>query len=169
MSGVRRRGSQPTAQQPMRSGLSTGARRVLRAAAGFTLIELMIVIAIVAILAAVSLPAYQSVIMRTWRSKAAACLTEMAQGMERRFTAELSYEGPTGTPQQLPPNSCTIEDGMPARYDFDFTADPTATAFTLRATPQGTQAARDTQCGILTIDQTGLRTVEKAGEVDRCW
>jgi type IV pilus assembly protein PilE len=140
-----------------------------RQAAGFTLIELMIVVVIVAILAGIALPSYQNAVMKTWRNKAQGCLTEMAQGMERRFTAALSYEGPSATPGLLPPNSCSIEDGMAARYAFDFTADPTANAFTLRATPQGSQAARDTACGTLTIDQTGLRGVSGTGGADFCW
>jgi len=137
--------------------------------AGFTLIELMIVIAIVALLVLVALPSYQSSVTKTWRSKATACLTEMAQGMERRFSAALSYAGPAATPQQLPPNSCTTEDGMAQRYAFDFTADPDAAGFTLRATPQGDQAARDTGCGTLTIDQTGNRTASGALGTDLCW
>ena len=140
-----------------------------RAQRGFTLIELMIVVVIVAILAAVALPSYQGSVTKTWRNKATACLTEMAQGMERRFTAQLSYAGPAGTPGLLPPNTCTIEDGMAQRYAFDFTADPTANLFTLRATPQGDQAARDTLCGTLTIDQTGLRAESGTGDVNLCW
>ena len=140
-----------------------------RRGAGYTLIELMIVVAIVAILVAVGLPAYQNSVMKTWRGKASACLTELAQGMERRFSAALSYEGPTATPQQLPPSACTTEDGMAQRYAFDFTADPTAIAFTLRATPQGEQAGRDTACAILTIDETGQRTASGTAGVDICW
>ncbi|EAQ95821.2 type IV pilin protein [Congregibacter litoralis] len=140
-----------------------------RHSSGFTLIELMIVVVIVAILAAVALPSYQNSVMKTWRSKAQGCLTEMAQGMERRFTAALSYEGPAATPGLLPPSSCTTEDGMAARYAFDFTADPTANAFTLRATPQGDQATLDAACGNLTIDQTGLRGATGSGALDLCW
>ncbi|MEQ8515869.1 MAG: type IV pilin protein [Chromatocurvus sp.] len=142
---------------------------VARRQAGFTLMELMIVVAIVAILAAIALPAYQNSVTKTWRNKAAACVTEMAQRMERRFTGNMTYEGPTGAADQLPPNSCTTEDGMAQYYAFSFTVDPTATAFTLQAVPQGSQAARDGQCGTLTIDQSGNRTASGTGPVELCW
>jgi type IV pilus assembly protein PilE len=115
-------------------------------------------------MAAVALPAYQDSVVKTWRNKAAGCLTTLAQGMERRFTAALSYVGPA-----LPPNSCTAEDGMAGRYAFSFETAPVATQFTLRAVPQGTQAARDGLCGTLSIRETGVRAITGTGTVDRCW
>lgn len=156
-----------TTRQPPYKPLSRP--RVRRSQKGFTLIEIMIVVAIVAILAAIALPSYQNSITKTWRNKAASCLTEMAQSMERRFTAAMSYAGAAGAPGALPPNACIVEDGMAARYAFDFVANPTANAFTLRATPQGAQAANDGLCAILTIDQAGIRTVSGTGLVDDCW
>jgi type IV pilus assembly protein PilE len=139
------------------------ASRAPQGQRGYTLIEIMIVVAIVAILAAIALPGYQDSVRKTWRNKAASCLTEMAQSMERRFTAAMSYVGPA-----LPGNACVVEDGMAARYAFDFVAPPTANAFTLRATPQGAQVA-DTLCAVLTIDQVGVRTVSGTGGVNDCW
>lgn len=136
---------------------------------GFTLMELMIVIAIVAILAAIALPAYQDSVTKTWRNKAAACLTEMAQSMERRFTGAMSYEGPAGALGELPPNSCTTDDGMAARYEFSFVADPAAAQFTLQAEPVGVQAANDGRCGTLTIDETGQRTASGSAGAALCW
>jgi type IV pilus assembly protein PilE len=136
---------------------------------GFTLIEVMIVVAILAILVALALPAYQDSVTKTWRNKASACLTELAQRMERRFTGNMSYVGPAGAADELPPNSCTTEDGMADRYAFSFTADPTARAFTLQAVPQNVQAARDTGCATLRIDQSGVRTVTGETPVERCW
>ena len=130
---------------------------------GYTLIEIMIVVAIVAILAAIALPGYQESVRKTWRNKATSCLTEMAQSMERRFTAAMSYTGPA-----LPGNACVVEDGMAARYAFDFVAPPTDNAFTLRATPQGAQIA-DALCAIMTINQVGVRTVSGTGGVNDCW
>lgn len=136
---------------------------------GFTLIEVMIVVAIIAILAAVALPAYQDSVTRTWRNKAAACVTEMAQRMERRFTGNMSYAGPAGAVDELPPNTCTVDDGMVQRYAFSFTEDPGPTAFELQAVPQGTQAVRDAQCGTLTINQSGRRDVSGERAVELCW
>nr|WP_240624256.1 type IV pilin protein [Chromatocurvus halotolerans] len=116
-----------------------------------------------------ALPAYQDSVTKTWRNKAASCLTEMAQSMERRFSGAMSYAGPTGAADQLPPNTCTTDDGMAQRYAFSFTADPGDTEFELQAEPQGTQAARDERCGTLTIDQTGLRSVSGEGDAGLCW
>ncbi|TCO76315.1 type IV pilin protein [Chromatocurvus halotolerans] len=141
-----------------------------RHGAGFTLMELMIVVAIVAILAAVALPAYQDSVTRTWRNKATACLTELAQSMERRFTGNMSYVGPAGAADELPPNTCTVEDGMAQRYAFSFVDDPSAGEFTLQAEPQGVQATRDEdRCGTLRIDQRGTRTSSVEGGDAVCW
>jgi len=121
---------------------------------GITLIELMIVVAIVGILAAIAYPSYQRYVTNSWRAQAGACLHELAQGMERRFTANMSYAGTA-----LPPNGCVAEIQAAARYGFAFTADPTATQFTLRATPQGVQATNEPRCGTMTLNQAGTRTI----------
>ncbi len=128
--------------------------------AGFTLIELMITVAIVGILAAIAYPSYQDSVRKSWRANGASCLMELAQRMERRFTGSSSYAG-----NALPPSGCTTEGDMAAHYGFSFTANPTATAFTLQAVPVGSQAS-DT-CGTLTITQTGLKGSD--GTVSDCW
>ena len=129
---------------------------------GFTLIELMITVAIVGILAAIAYPSYQDSVRKSWRANGASCLMELAQGMERRFTGNSSYVG-----TNLPPSGCPTEGGMAARYGFSFAVAATATAFTLRAVPvAGGPQASDT-CGTLTIDQTGLKG--SAGTVSDCW
>lgn len=137
-------------------------------ARGFTLIEVMMVVAILGILVAIALPSYQDSVTRTWRNKSAACLTALAQGMERRFSATMSYVDAADA-DAIPPNGCTADDGMANRYVFSFTATPTANAFSLRAVPQGVQLARDTECGTLTINQLGVRTISGDGDVERCW
>lgn len=136
--------------------------------AGFTLIEVMIVVAIVAILAAIAVPAYRDSVVKTWRGKAAACLTTLAQSMERRYSVGFSYAGAAGAEDDLPPNGCTTEDGMGNFYAFSFAATPT-TVYSLQAVPQGSQATSDARCGTLTINQRGQRGATGDGSVEECW
>ena len=118
---------------------------------GFTLIELMITVAIIGIIAAVALPSYQDHILRTRRGAAAACLTEFAQLMEKRYATNMSYVGTS-----LPATACITD--LSNSYTFAFAADPTATAYTVNAVPSGGQAA-DTKCATLSIVETGVKTV----------
>lgn len=130
----------------------TPRRRQLYWAQGFTLIELMITVAIVAILASVALPSYQSYIAKGRRDTAKACLMERAQYMERHYTTNMAYTGGASAPA----TPCVNE--LAAHYVFDFDGAPTATAFTARATAQGGQATRDAACSPLTITQTGVKS-----------
>jgi type IV pilus assembly protein PilE len=129
----------------------------------------MIVVVIVAILAAVAVPSYQDSVRKTWRRKASACLVEMAQGMERRYTAGLSYIADPANLTLLPPQVCSTEDNMASRYVFSHVADPTDETFSLQAVPQGAQASGDARCGTLSINQLGVRTVSGTAPVAECW
>ena len=143
--------------------------RQLQRQDGFTLIELMITVAIVGILAALAYPSYTNHVVKTRRGAATACLTELAQWMERNYTSCLRHDvtgaacGTAMTSAQLPAMSCRADLGN--NYAFSFTANPTATAYTLQAVPGGAQA-RDTRCGTLTLTQTGARG---AAAATGCW
>ncbi|WOJ93466.1 type IV pilin protein [Congregibacter variabilis] len=150
--------------------MSKGFRRLaVGGSGGFTLIEMMIVVAIIAILASIALPSYQDSVRKGWRRKASACLIEMAQGMERRYSTAMSFVPDPNDPSALPPQTCTIDDRMAERYAFSFTADPTANAYDLRAVPQGGQAVGDARCGTLSINQLGVRSVSGGAVVEDCW
>lgn len=135
---------------------------------GFTLIELMIVVAIVAILAAIAYPAYTHYIVKTRRAAAGACLSELSNYMERYYTTNLGYAQDNATPpvaNVLPVLDCrsTAQSGNYYGYDF---GTPTASTYTLTATPKGAQLA-DTECGALTLDQAGKRTASTGSA--KCW
>lgn len=129
---------------------------------GFTLIELMVVVAIIGILAAIAYPSYQEYVIRTNRAKAQGCLVELAQWMERYYTTNMRY-----TDAVLPNTECRTE--LDARYTFSFAGAPTATTYTLQADPLGAQATGDTRCSLLTINHLGEKTESGYGTLQDCW
>lgn len=137
---------------------------------GFTLIELMIVVAIVGILSTVAFPSYQEYLRRGARSEAKAGLLQAAQWMERAATVSGVYPTaantnnanffPTGL-RSVPSNRYAI--ALPA-------ASSTNTAFLLTATPQNAQVGD--KCGTYTLAQNGERgnTGMKSGATSAdCW
>ncbi len=135
---------------------------------GFTLIEVMIVVAIVAILASVAYPSYQEHIIKSRRTAAASCILEQVQFMERFFTTNMRYDQTTaGTAVALPALSCMNE--LDNFYTIGFAATPTASVYSIQAVPKGGQT-KDTRCMTLTIDQRGNKQKSgSAANVAECW
>ena len=116
---------------------------------GFTLIELMIVVSVIAILVAIAYPSYREHVVKTRRAEAKIALEEVAGRLERCFTRFNAYDATDCAAAA----TATSENGW---YAVSATA-LAASSYTLTAAPQGAQASDDTKCGSLTLTHTGIR------------
>lgn len=140
---------------------------------GFTLIELMITVAIVAILASIAYPSYQEYVRRGARAEVRATMLNIAQLQERFFTSNNTYrafDAPGGA--TAPPagwQNFSGSDLASRRYNVSV-APPgggtIANAFVISASPANGFA--DTTCGTLTFSNLGVRA-SSAGTVADCW
>ncbi len=138
-----------------------------RGNAGFTLVEVIIVVLIISVLAAIAYPAYQNSVVQTRRNAVKACLAEASTFMERFYTTNLRYDQTiAGAAVALPP--CAAGTDVTNHYTVALTA-VGRTNYTLTATPINLQAARDTRCGTLSINNIGTKTKTGSESVDFCW
>lgn len=146
-------------------GMAIGPHGPLMAVMGFTLIELMVVVAVVAILVSVAIPSYSDAVRKGKRGQAKADLVEAAQIAERYKTVNGTYTGlsaGTTSADEITPQS--PKTGT-ADYVIATSGTPDATAFKLTATPQAGQA-KD-RCGTLSIDQAGVKK-HSTGDDSQC-
>lgn len=124
---------------------------------GFTLTELMIVVAIVGILAAVSYPSYLEHVTKTRRADAQTSLLDLAARMERHFAETNSYAGATIATAAATDvlGSATSVEGW---YTLSITAQ-NASSYTVQATPLNAQGTGDTWCQSLTLNSLGAKGV----------
>src|SRR5690606_33291384 len=127
---------------------------------GFFLIELMVVVAIIGIIAAIAYPAYNDFLVKGRRSAAATCLQQNAQFMERYYTTNMSYA------DAQDPELCDPD--LNGFYAISFSGAVTDRAYIIQAVPTSRQP--DGLCGTLTINQQGVRTeAGSAASAAECW
>lgn len=127
---------------------------------GFTLLEIMVVVIIIAVLAAFAVPSYQRYILRADRAQARVTLMEAAQAMDRYYTTNYTYVGytlPTSL-QSSPPN------GTP-KFTITVVGTPSISSYTLKAT----SVNGDDECATMTLNQAGIQQSTGSATVAECW
>jgi len=140
---------------------------------GFSLVELMITVAIVALIAAVAVPSYRQYVMRAKRADATGALLRLASAQERFYLQNNTYAS-EALMDDPPPNGLGI-DTATERGFYVLSMDPAATAgayvdgYTATATADaGGEQADDDDCVTFSVDNLGVRTATGAN-TDRCW
>lgn len=142
--------------------------------AGFTLLELLVVVAIIGILMSIAIPSYQDYIRKARRGDGKTTLLTTAQAMERFYTENSTYSAATlGTTSTAVGKTTTAEGYYTIGFDSaptsaticgsTTTTSPSASAFRICATPTGAQA--NDSCSILSLSHTGEKYPTSGG----CW
>lgn len=135
-----------------------------RKARGFTLIELMVVVAVVAILAAIAYPSYQDSVRKSRRGQVKADMVEYAALAERFRTVNNAYNAPAPG-FALPFTVSPRETGAAVQYNLAIVT--AADTFVITATPTGGQTAD--RCGTLSLSQAGVKTETGTATLPECW
>jgi|HubBroStandDraft_2_1064218.scaffolds.fasta_scaffold445616_2 type IV pilus assembly protein PilE len=143
--------------------------------AGFTLVELMVVVVITAILASIAVPAYTSSMRKSRRTEAKTTIMDLAAREERFFATQQMY---TTSPSSLAYGSGAWPISTGTYYQISSVSSSPATATTpggyvLQVTPSaGSPQLQDTSCQLFQVDQTGKQSSQDGSGNDTsttCW
>jgi type IV pilus assembly protein PilE len=138
---------------------------------GFTLVELMVTVAIVSILATIAVTSYSSQVLKSRRTEAKSALLDLAGREERLFSTTNAYTNLEASLGYALAGSTTVMTGMPfgnSYYTLTAALPGGTSTYLLTATPVGNQA-NDTQCGSFSINQLGQQTTTGTATAASCW
>jgi type IV pilus assembly protein PilE len=128
---------------------------------GFSLFELLTVVAILSILSALCFPIYSQHILQAKRTEATLSLTKLALALEQHYSTQRTYKNATlktlGFPEKIADD----------RYQLSLAT--TETSYKVAAEPLATQAEKDTLCGTLTLNTQGEKGLTGSGKLKDCW
>lgn len=133
----------------------------VKSSRGFTLIEIMITVAIIGILAAVALPAYQNYVLRAGRTEGQAALMDISARLEQYYLGNKTYT--TDIAGDLNTNTTTESN----RYQMGVAGCPIATCYLITATAVNAQAA-DATCTTLTLNSSDVKGATGT-DPTACW
>ena len=133
----------------------------IRQQSGLSLMETLLVLALLAVVMSWAVPQYQNHLRRGQRQLAKLSLMQTAQWLERAAATQGTYP----TPTQVPPARLQVSGGA---YQIKLQTDPAANTFALQAVPQASQAPD--ACGVLTLNHLGEQGVQSASlSAKECW
>ena len=143
---------------------------------GFTLIELMLVIAVLGIIAAIAYPSFIGQIQKARRADAKQALFDVAAKLEQYYQDNKGYPTVANMDLLYPDVNATTFTSVEGHYTIGFNGVPTATTYSIQAVPAGAQVAEtgcgagDSCCGTFQLNHLGEKTVTGATlPADRCW
>ena len=157
----------------MQSMIATRTGTSRASQGGFSLLELMIVVAIIAIISAIAYPSYMQFVVDAKRTTATSMLMQVADRQQqffmdnKRYASDMTNLGFTANPLVIDSDGKSVASGdVDSIYSVALSG-VTATTYTATASPQKGQADRDTECANLTMTEAGTKGHSGAG--DDCW
>lgn len=126
---------------------------------GFSLFEILIAFAIIAILSTIAIPTYQRHLTRAHRADAEISLARLAIALEQHYTINNTYKNATLE---------TLRISHPKYYHIELTT-LSESDFTISAQPESYQAKKDSECGTLTLNSLGEKKISGSGTINDCW